>query len=207
MSENWNVAYQERPYMEQTAEDGVIAFLAMIQSEGKCDVLDLGCGDGRHVVHLAREEFAAAGADFSLWGMQRTRQWLVKEGLRAELACADVRNLPWQAERFDAVFSIQVIHHQGIEAIRQTLREVKRMLRPGGYFYATLPSYPPGNWKGGQYKEIESHTFAPLDGFEKGVPHYFFTQQTLAEAMSEFEILEIKKESASHLSTLVHKHG
>lgn len=141
--------------MEQTADNGVSAFLAMIQREGMYEVLDLGCGDGRHVLHLAREGFAAAGMDYSLWGMQRTRQWLVKEGLRAELACAEVRNLPWQAERFDAAFSIQVIHHQRMDGIQQSLSEVMRVMRPGGYFYATMPAYPPMNWKAGQYEEID----------------------------------------------------
>lgn len=193
--------------MEQAANGGVIAFLAMIQGKGKCEVLDLGCGDGRHVVHLARNGFAAAGADFSLWGMQRSRQWLALEGLRAELACAEVCNLPWQSERFDAVISIQVIHHQRIEAIRQSFSEVKRVLKPDGYFYATLPAYPPGKWKGGRFEEIEENTYVSLDGFEKGVPHYFFTQQVLAEVMNEFYILEIKKESTSHLSALVRKRG
>ena len=205
MSENWNSVYQDRPYVEKNPYEGVVDFLKLIREKGKREVLDLGCGDGRHLVYLMREGFSASGMDYSLWGTLRTREWLNREGLQAELVCAEAANLPWPVERFDAVFSIQVIHHQRIEAIRQSFSEVKRVLRPGGYFYATMPAYPPLNWKTGLYEEIEEHTFIPLEGFEKDVPHYFFSQDELAEALSEFEMLDIKKESASHLSALVRK--
>jgi hypothetical protein len=67
-----------------------------------------------------------------------------------------------------------VIHHQRIGLIRQSFSEVMRVLRPGGYFYLTLPSYPPWNWKDDQYQEVEEYTLVPQEGFEKGVPHYFF---------------------------------
>lgn len=205
MSENWNAVYQDRPYVEKNPYEGVIDFLKLIKEKGKREVLDLGCGDGRHLVHLMREGFSASGMDYSLWGTLRTREWLNREGRQAELVCAEAAFLPWPAERFDAVFSIQVIHHQRIEGIRQSFSEVKRVLRPGGYFYATMPSYPPLNWKTGVYEEIEEHTFVPLEGFEKDVPHYFFEQGELSEELAGFEVLEIKKESLSHLSALVRK--
>jgi SAM-dependent methyltransferase len=192
MSENWNEVYQDRPYVLKTPYEGVIEFLNLIRGMGMRDVLDLGCGDGRHLIHLTKEGFAATGMDYSLWGTQKSKEWLDKEGLSTELVCAEAAYLPWQAEHFDAVMSIQVIHHQRMAALRLSFSEVWRVLRPGGYFYAVVPHFPPEDWKDSHYEEMEEHTFVPTDGFEKGIPHHFFTEEELASELSGFEILEIK---------------
>jgi cyclopropane fatty-acyl-phospholipid synthase-like methyltransferase len=205
MSENWNAVYQGRPYVNTTPDAGVVAFLERVKAEGKREVLDLGCGDGRHLIYLVNEGFNAAGMDYSLWGTQRTKEWLDKEGLSAELVCAEAAFLPWQAERFDAVLTFQVIHHQRMEMIRQSFTEVKRVLRPGGYFYAVVPHYPPGDWKDGHYDEIEEHTFMPTDGFEKGIPHHFYTEEELASELSGFEVLEVKVDERGKFYALVRK--
>lgn len=205
MSENWNAVYQDRPYVNKKAYEGVIEFLDSIKREGKHEVLDLGCGDGRHLIHLLREGFAAAGMDYSLWGVKRSRQWLEEEGLQAELVCAEAKGLPWQAERFDAVLSVQVIHHQRLADIRLSFNEVKRVLRPGGYFYAVVPHFPPEDWKEGHYKEIETHTFEPTDGFEKGIVHHFFTEEELASELRGFEVLEVKIDARGKFYALVQK--
>jgi SAM-dependent methyltransferase len=205
MSDNWNAVYQGRPYVVKDPYAGVVAFLEMIKAEGKRDVLDLGCGDGRHMIHLRREGFSAAGMDYSLWGMQRTKEWLEREELLAELVCAEAGFLPWQAERFDAVLTFQVIHHQRMEAIRQSFGEVMRVLRPGGYFYAVVPHYPPGQWKDGHYQEIEEHTFAPTDGFEQGIPHHFYTEEELSSELSGFEVLEVKVDERGKFYALARK--
>ena len=104
MSDNWNVVYQARPYVVKNPYEGVIDFLKFTGEKGLHDVLDLCCGDGRHLVHLAREGFSATGMDYSLWGIQRTKEWLKREVLRAELVCAEAAFLPWTSQRFDAGF-------------------------------------------------------------------------------------------------------
>jgi tellurite methyltransferase len=205
MSDNWNAVYQGRPYVNVNPDEGVVAFLEMIKAEGKHKVLDLGCGDGRHMIHLLKNGFNAAGMDYSLWGTQRTKQWLDQEGLSAEVACGEASFLPYAAERFDAVLSFQVIHHQRMQAIRQSFGEVMRVLRPGGYFYAVVPHYPPEDWKDGHYEEIEEHTFAPTDGFEQGIPHHFFTEDELAFELSGFEVLEVKVDDRDKFYALVRK--
>ena len=34
----------------------------------------------------------------------------------------------------------------------------------------------PKEWKNGNFTEIEHHTYVPLEGYEKGVPHYCFDE-------------------------------
>ncbi len=191
--------------MNKNPYEGVIEFLKLVREKGGQEVLDLGCGDGRHLVYLVREGFSASGMDYSLWGTLRTKQWLESEKLQAELVCAEAACLPWPAERFDAVMSVQVIHHQRIDALRLSFDEVERVLRPGGFFYAVIPHFPPDDWKDGKYIEIEAHTFMPTEGFEQGIPHHFFTEDELADELSRFKVMEAKVDPRGKLFVLAQK--
>ena len=207
MNKEWNNAYKKRPYLEQEPNKGVVQFVNHLNKEKPKRILDLGCGDGRHLIFLAEQGYDPVGVDNALWGLYRAKEWAEKENLHIKLVYADICFLPMKDECFDEVISTQVIHHQRTSKIEKTIRDVKRLLRPKGKFYFTVPKYPPGNWKNGKYTEIEPHTFVPLEGFEKGVPHHLFTEDELIRMLDSFEILEIKidPDTGRHLSVLVRK--
>jgi len=191
--------------MIELPHEGVVKFLEYLKKLGAHQVLDLGCGDGRHMIFLAKQGFIPTGIDIAMWGLRRTKEWAKKEGFNPKLACADVRLLPLEDESFDSVISIQVIHHQRLSAIRETIIGVERVLRTNGLFYFSVPRYPPGNWKDKKYTEVEERTYVPLDGLEKDVPHHFFTKEELESMLKDFEILEIGDDSTKHLTALVRK--
>ena len=207
MNKEWNNAYKKRPYLEQEPNKGVVQFISRLNKEKSKRILDLGCGDGRHLIFLAEQDYDPVGVDNALWGLYRAKEWAEKESLHIKLVYADICFLPLKDESFDEIISTQVIHHQRTSKIEKTIRDVKRLLRPNGKFYFTVPKYPPGNWKNGKYTEIEPHTFVPLEGFEKGVPHHLFTEDELIRMLDSFEILEIKidPDTGRHLSALVRK--
>lgn len=206
MITDWNAAYRDRPYVEQDPHPGVVRLLETLkQAEVTGRILDLGCGDGRHLVFLAKQGLAPVGVDKAFWGVRRAHDWATRERLEFSLVCADVGFLPWKAGIFDTVISIQVIHHQRLDAIWQTLSEVCRLLQAGGLFYFTVPKYPPEGWKGKQYEEIEPHTFVPAKGFERGLPHHFFTREELVAILAGFEIVEISTDSSHHWAVLARK--
>ncbi|MEW6718671.1 MAG: class I SAM-dependent methyltransferase [Chloroflexota bacterium] len=200
----WDSAYQYRPYSEKHPHPGVI-YLDELLGHKKQHILDLGCGDGRHLVFLSRSGHNVHGIDKSLWGLRRAHEWLRRENLSATLVCAVAQNLPWSNEFFDSVVSIQVIHHNRLAEIIETVGEVRRVLSPGGYFYLTVAKYPPANWKGHQYVEVEPHTFEPLEGFERGIPHHFFTKEELQELLGDFEVRKLESDSKKHYSVLAQK--
>ena len=105
---------------------------------GSQHVLDVGCGGGRHVVYLMRLGLQVTAGDLSAPALEETRRWLAREGLSARLVQFDMTALPFADATFDAVLSVNVLHHaQPVEA-RMAVREVARVLRPGGLLLAVV---------------------------------------------------------------------
>jgi len=205
MNTDWNRAYKERPYIEQLPHNGVVKFINQFNREKSSKVLDLGCGDGRHLIFLAQKDYISVGVDNAIWESIYSSCIIRTQTLKIRLVYADVCFLPLESESFDQIISIQVIHHQRLKSIQKTIDGVRRLLRTNGVFYFTVPKYPPGNWKGKKYTEIEEHTFVPTEGFEKGIPHHFFTAGELRSVLEAFETLEIGDDSRRHWSVLVRK--
>lgn len=152
-------------------------------------VLDLGCGNGRHLVHLARAGFDVTGLDISISGLGLARRWLAEEGEQADTVLADFRcPFPLHSAAFDALLSTQVIHHATIAGVRQAIAEIHRVLAPGGL---AMISVGARRDDGAAYDEIEPGTFVPLSGDEKGLPHHLFSPDELRAELAAFHVLEI----------------
>lgn len=100
-------------------------------------VLDVGTGAGqilKHLVKLAPSETAITACDLSEGMLQRARaavgrlSSLSARQLRFQLA--DVNQLPFADESFDLVTCGYVLEH--LTDLRQGLRELHRVLAPGG---------------------------------------------------------------------------
>lgn len=114
-----------------------IVWLAMPSQEDIC--LDLGCGIGRvemFLAHLVRQVHAV---DFSEAMISIARERLA--GIpNVHLYLNDGETLGmFPDEMFDLGWAELVFHHVPIEITSQYLREIARVLKPGGRFVCQLP--------------------------------------------------------------------
>lgn len=165
-------------------------------------ILDLGCGTGRHLVHFARNGFDVYGIDSSEHALILAKRWLQEEGLSANLCEHRMEKIfPYDDNFFDAVISIQVIHHNLIQDIFSTVREIERVLSPAGYIFITVPilgpkpENPDDDW---ELKMIEDGTYIPQRGPESGLPHHYFTEDELLKTFSNFEKLRLYIDQTNH---------
>ena len=154
---SWEEAYRNRPtagYGEIREDSDLDPLFEVFGEDRGKRILDLGCGDGRHLVFLAKRGFTMYGLDYAPTALRLRREWLSKEGLDADLKCADMSSIPWRDGHFDAVIATMVMDHNSLEEIRATLGEVFRVLKPGGYFLATVMKYNPngGRTKGSRLR-------------------------------------------------------
>ena len=97
---------------------------------GGLPLVDVGCGNGRHMVAALAKGVRCLGVDAS-GPMLATARARLGEG--APLVLGDARDLPVRRGAAGAVLSIAVVHHLRREADRaDAMREVARALAPGG---------------------------------------------------------------------------
>ena len=101
---------------------------AMETSDGAM-VLDAGAGDGRYSVHFEHATYEAA----DICELERNYD-------KIKYQC-DLTNIPVEDERFDVVVCTQVLEH--VPEPLSVLRELARVLKPGGTLYISAPLYYP----------------------------------------------------------------
>lgn len=171
-------------------------------------ILDLGCGTGRHLIFFLKKEFEVYGLDGSPNGLKITKNWLAEENLSSELTCQKIeQKFPYNNGFFDAVISIQVLHHNIIKDILFTVNEIERVLKAEGFIFITFPVLQGFYIQKERMKRVEPRTFIPLKGPEKGLPHHFFTIAEIKRVFNAFDLSEIYIDKTNHRAILGQKVG
>lgn len=114
--------------------------LGYIETGDNTDFLDIGCGDGEVAKYIARTYHGrVTGIDIDPEQVKIARE---NDGDIPHLKYleADSTDLPFEDNSFDVVLSFGVLHH--IENWDDSLEEIKRVLRKGGYFVYADIIYP-----------------------------------------------------------------
>lgn len=105
-------------------------------------ILDYGCGVGSWVSLLSAAFPVAqiAGIDISDTAVAKARE----RHPQHQFETFDGRTAPFPAESFDLVFSYHVLEH--VQDIEESIGEICRVLRPGGYACIIFPCGNPGSF-------------------------------------------------------------
>jgi SAM-dependent methyltransferase len=163
--------------------------LPALQSARVSNVLDLGCGTGRHLTFLGRQGFSIWGMDIAPNGIEISRRRLESEGQPVRLLLAAMHTVPFATGPFDAVLSIHVLYHASRAGMQSSMAEIGRVLRPGGLFIGTLLSTR--TWKYGEGEMLEPQTYVQPRGPEAGVPHHYCDEAEARSLLSGFSLLEL----------------
>lgn len=113
-------------------------------------ILDAGCGTGFNLVHYG----SAPGRD--VYGLDLTMdalQWVRKRGF-TRITQASAAEIPFASETFDLVFSFDVLQQMPSGLDEQAIREMHRILRPGGHLFVRVAAF---EWLRSSHDE-ELHT-------------------------------------------------
>ncbi|MFC1801027.1 class I SAM-dependent methyltransferase [Nanoarchaeota archaeon] len=195
---DWESIFKKEGKFFLKPQEDMSRIVKLLKKHKVKKVLDLGCGSGRHVVYLAQHGFDVYGTDVSETGLKITRKWLKEKGLKAVLKKASCyKKFPFKDNFFDAVISTQVIHHNFHKKIKFCISEIERVLKPRGVVFVTVTKSGYKKWAC-KFREAKPRTFIPLDGPEKGLPHFIYTQKIMKKDFKGFKSIKMWVDSRGH---------
>jgi SAM-dependent methyltransferase len=129
-SRRWDNRTADRRWHEQR----VLRWMDPTEQGQGTRVLDIGCGTGNHALALAKRGLTIVGLDFAPGMLARARAKMDSSlaGSARFLQVDFNDGLPFPESSFDAALALAVLH--GVDDVPHFLREVRRILRPGGLF-------------------------------------------------------------------------
>ena len=129
----WDRHHAEHQWSSEP--DPLLVELARELEPGKA--LDLGCGNGRIALWLARQGWRVTGIDASAVGLAKAREQARAAGLELELVQADMLEHPLASGHYDLVVMANL--HFETEVLARVLARATDALAPGGHLFVVGP--------------------------------------------------------------------
>lgn len=128
-------AVEDRMWWYRTLHGHALRALEALSADAS--VLDAGCGTGGFLAKLR-----AAFPQAHLYGLEYADGAAARAATKAgaHVAAGTINALPFPDASFDAVVSLDVLCHRGVEQ-QAALAEFRRVLRPGGLLVLNLPAH------------------------------------------------------------------
>jgi len=117
----------------------------------KKKALDLGAGSGRHCILLMNYGYEVTALDYSKESISRIKNWI------PNLNALHIESppYPFPAASFDLIVAWGVLHYNSEDNTRALLKEIKRILKPNGFFTGTLRRDNDTSISGGRNSQIQ----------------------------------------------------
>lgn len=143
--ENYAHTYDKEHFTHGTQQETNFIESEINHNKSK-DILDIGCGTGRHAIELAKRGYNVTGIDLSESQLQRARQKADMENVKVDFRLADARNLDFK-EQFDLVimlcegaFSLMETDDMNFEILKNAANALKA---EGKFIFTTLNALYP----------------------------------------------------------------
>lgn len=140
---HWDRTFEQNPAMFGTEPSRPARMAAdLFGREGKTALLELGGGQGRDTLFFAEQGFQVTVLDYSTAGICAISETAATSDLSSRITprCHDLRDpLPFPDESFDACYSHMLFCMAlTLADLELLVREVRRVLRPGGLCVYTV---------------------------------------------------------------------
>ena len=158
--------------------DAIIQFL---HKQGFNNICDAGCGCGIYSLKLTLHGFSVSGFDVSEYAVELANCLLSEKGyLTRSFRTADVLSTGYADGQFDAVVARDVIDHMPIQDGRAAVKELLRIVRPGGCVLLTLDGTD-DEYEAEPHEKNDSGDYIFTDGKWKGMIFHPFSVEDVGK--------------------------
>ncbi len=150
-------------------------------------VLDLGCGEGRNVIFLAKNGFDVTGIDASKAGIRKLEKLASEFHLNIRTIISDINKFMFE-RGYDVILSIATLHFLERHDIERLIMDMKTHTRKGGLDVISV------------FTEENPHKRFP----------YLFRKKELEDFYKDWEVLQYDEyitPPEKHGSESWHRHG
>jgi len=139
-NEWWEGFYGDRakscPFFVDAPDESLTEWVdAGLQRPGRA--LDVGCGNGRNAIYLARHGFTVDGIDYAETAIKWAAERAYDAGVSVQLHCQSVFDLKIEAGSYGLIYDSGCFHHLPPHRRRTYVELVVKGLKPGGWFGLT----------------------------------------------------------------------
>jgi SAM-dependent methyltransferase len=134
----WNLLDEHLPERYKRELDFIEHAFSAHATRPISQVLDVACGNGRHIHELTKRGYECTGRDYTPENIQIAKERAKREGLSVKLLQGDSTRLSYEDE-FDAALAINVLHLlPNDDDVLKCLSLIHRALRLGGILVCNI---------------------------------------------------------------------
>jgi ubiquinone/menaquinone biosynthesis C-methylase UbiE len=210
--ELWTKLHTESRYRPKYPAENVVQYIFRnFERNGKTKVLDLGCGAGRHIVFMGKENIVPYGVDYSSEGIKYTKDILKKEGgqlseYAENMKVASLTDIPFENDMFDGIICYGALYYLRYEDIKKAVSEMNRVLKKNGKLMLVVRSTDDYRCSSENVLPTDEKNTYIIDEkstdkcafSENGMTMHFFSIEELEDLFKEFNDVKIDEITETH---------
>ena len=168
--------------------------------------LDLGCGEGRYALYLAKKDCRVTGVDSSHMGLEKLEKKALMDNLPITALHTDIAGFDFPEAAFDVIVAATILDHLPDKLRRRAIRGIKTALKPGGILYANVFTVSDPGYKL-KKTGADADSMAEVSETAAGIAHYF-SKDELKAVFKDFSVITYyEKVEPDHSHGRPHFHG
>ncbi|MER1957161.1 MAG: class I SAM-dependent methyltransferase [Solibacillus sp.] len=148
-------------------------------------VLEIGCGNGRNAIYLAKSGFSVTAVDLSKEAISWATQQATLQNVTIEFYCENIFNLKIPNEPFDFIYDSGCFHHLAPHRRITYIQFLQQHLKHNGYF--SISAFKEhGKYGGSALSDVQYYIDRSLHG---GIG---YSEEKLKAIFKSFEEIEIR---------------
>ena len=178
----WKNKWANRP--SEPAHRFAVRAYKLIQDKKFETLLDLGCGAGRDARYFSRKGLSVTAIDRSSSGIRAIQS----RNPRIRCILDDLRTVKLKKNSFDVIYAHLSLHYFDDRTTRRIFQKIYRALKRGGLFFAKCKSVDDPLCGKGEKQGSDMYYLSHV--------RHFFSKTYMAEMLTPFKILTIRKTSS-----------